>query len=308
MKKIPKFTIIIPCKNAENTIQRSLDSIRVQNYPNLECILMDGNSIDNTMSIVKKNSDILSLVISEDDASAPEAVNKAIQLSTGDIVGFLMADDYLVDNFFNILSEVVMHNPDYDLYSYGVSIEVLNTKKVIFESFSKKDITLKLDNILFKHTLHHFYRKNIFKKYGLLKELFYDGSVFISNDKEFLIRLCLNNVKNYVIEKIIYKMTAHKNSMTLSRKYLVKIREEHIAIADYYIHNYELSTYQKKRLIDFKSHNLSLLLVYYFYKLDIKNIKKIYLEGFSVKSFFWFFDIIKCPLSEIIYRAKLKKF
>ena len=44
MKSLPKITIIIPCKNSEKTIQRTFDSIRLQNYENLECIVMDGSS------------------------------------------------------------------------------------------------------------------------------------------------------------------------------------------------------------------------------------------------------------------------
>lgn len=307
MKSIPRITIIIPCKNAEKTIQRTFDSIKKQNYQNLECIVMDGNSNDQTMDIVNRNRDILSIVISEDDDSGASACNKAIGLSSGDIIGFLYADDYLEENSLNCISNAVINNPDFDIYSYGLSIEDLNTKKIIFESYLKKDISLNLDNILFKHVLNHFYSKNIFKKFGLLQPLYYDGTVFYSNDREFLIRLALNNAKNYVIEKVLYKMTFHKNSYTGSRKNLVKIREEHIGIAEHYIKNYDISNYANKKLIDFKSHNLSLLFVYYFYKIDFKNIKKVFIEGFEAKGFLWILDIIKCPISEIIYRARLKK-
>ena len=307
MKNIPKITIIIPCKNAEDTIQKTFDSVRKQNYHNLECIVMDGNSSDKTMEVVNRNSDILSLIISEEDASGAAACNKAIQLSSGDIIGFLYADDYLAEDSLDVIASAVINNPNVDVYSYGLSIEDLKTKKIIFESYSKRDITLKIDNILYKHVLNHFYTKNIFNKYGLLQPLYYDGTIFYANDREFLIRLALNNVKNYVIEKVLYKMTFHKDSYTGSRKNLIKIREEHIGIAEHYINEHDFSQYKKNKLVAFKAHNLSLLLVYYFYKTDIKNIKKIFLEGFHTKGFLWFFDIIKCPISEIIYRARLKK-
>ena len=307
MKSIPKITIIIPCKDAEQTIQKTFDSIKNQNYHNLECIVMDGNSNDKTMEIINRNKDFLSIVISEDDESGAAACNKAIGLASGDIIGFLYADDYLAEGSLNYISNAVMKNPSFDIYSYGLSIEDLKTKKIIFESFSKKDISLNMDNILFKHVLNHFYSKNVFKEFGLLQPLYYDGTIFYANDREFLIRLALNNVKNYVIEKVLYKMTFHKNSFTGSRKNLVKIREEHIGIAEHYIDNYDLSKYKKNKLIDFKSHNLSLLLVYYIYKMDIKNIKKIFMSGFYIKGFLWFFDIIKCPITEILYRARLKK-
>ena len=307
MNNNPKISIIIPCKNAEKTIQKTFDSIRIQGYQNLECILVDGNSSDKTMSIVEDNSDILNIIISEEDKSGAEACNKAIKLSTGDIVGFLYADDYLEKNSLNEIANSVKKYPDYDIYSYGLSIENLETKKIIFESFSKKNIDLKLNNILFKHVLNHFYRRSVFKEYGYLNELYYDGTVFYSNDREFLIRLCLNDVKNYVIEKILYKMTFHKESFTGSRKNIVKIRKEHIGIADHYIGNNNLSNYKKNKLVNFKSHNLSLLLVYYVYKLDFQNIKEVFLLGFKLKKFFWFIDIFRSPLAELIYRFSLKK-
>jgi glycosyltransferase involved in cell wall biosynthesis len=307
MNNNPKITIIIPCKNAEKTIQKTFDSLRIQDYQNLECILMDGKSSDKTMNIVEDNSDILNIIISEEDKSGAAACNKAIKLSTGDIIGFLYADDYLENNSLNEIANAVKKYPDNDIYSYGLSIEDLESKKIIFESFSKKNIDLKLDNILFKHVLNHFYRRNIFKKYGSLTTLYYDGTIFYSNDREFLIRLCLNNLKNYVIEKILYKMTFHENSFTGSRKNIVKIREEHIGIADHYIGNNNLSIYKKKKLIDFKSHNLSLLFIYYVYKVDFQNIKKTFILGFKLKSFIWFVDIFKSPVSELIYRFSVKK-
>ena len=54
MKCIPKITVIIPCLNAKNTIQKTFDSLKNQNYPNLECIVVDGGSTDGTNEILDK--------------------------------------------------------------------------------------------------------------------------------------------------------------------------------------------------------------------------------------------------------------
>jgi len=96
--KLPKISIIVPCKNAGHTIQKTFDSLRSQNYKNFECIVIDGSSTDNTLNIVEKNMDVVKKVISEDDISGAEACNKGIDIATGDIIGFLYADDYLGDN------------------------------------------------------------------------------------------------------------------------------------------------------------------------------------------------------------------
>ena len=307
MKNLPKITIIIPVKNAGLTLQKTFDSIKLQKYKNLEVIVMDGLSTDNTMEIINNNLDIVSIIISEKDESGAAACNKAIGISKGDVIGFLYGDDYLAANALSLISGFVSSKKDIDVFSYGLSIENLDTKKIILESKSKKNISLNLDIILFKHVLNHFYRKSIFKKYGYLTHLYYDNTVFYSNDREFLIRLALNNVKNFVIEKILYKMTHHKNSYSGSRSGIVKIREEHIGIADYYLNKNNLSKYKKTKLIHFKAHNLSLLLVWYLYKINYKKFIYIFKTGLNLRGPSWFVDIIKCPVSEIFYRISVKK-
>ena len=102
-------------------------------------------------------------------------------------------------------------------------------------------------------------------------------------------------------------MTHHKDSYSGGRSGLEKIRVEHIGIADYYLKKYDLSIYKKRKLLDFKSHNLSLLLVLYLYKLDFRKFMDIIKTGFYLKKFYWFIDIIKCPVLEIFYRMSVKK-
>ena len=307
MRNYPKITIIIPVKNSGKTLQKTFDSLKLQSYKNLEVIVMDGLSSDNTMEIINSNSDIVDIIISEKDESSAGACNKAIGISSGDIIGFLYGDDYLVKNALSTIAEAARKSDNFDIISYGLSIENLETKKILLESKKKKNISLNLNNILFKHVLNHFYRRDIFKKYGYLMSLYYDNSIFYSNDREFLIRLALNNVRNFVIEKTLYKMTHHKNSHSGSRSGIVKIREEHIGIAEYYLKKNNLSKYKKNKLIDFKSHNLALLIVWYLYKINLKELIVIFKKGYDLKGFYWFIDIFKCPLSELAYRASVKK-
>ena len=203
MENQPKITIIVPVKNAGKTLQKTFDSIKSQNYKNFELIVMDGISTDNTMEVINNNIEIVDTLISEDDKSSADACNKAIKISKGEFVGFLYGDDYLDANALISIANVIKTRDDIDIISYGLSIENLKTGKVILNSKKEKNISLNLNNILFKHVLNHFYRKNIFQKYGYLKTLYFDNTVFYSNDREFLIRLALNNVKNFVIEETL---------------------------------------------------------------------------------------------------------
>jgi glycosyltransferase involved in cell wall biosynthesis len=89
--KLPSITVVTPCLNAERTIRATLDSVHGQGYPLLEHVVVDGGSTDRTVEIAREYPGVT--VISEPDRGRPDAANKGIALATGDVVGFLNADD-----------------------------------------------------------------------------------------------------------------------------------------------------------------------------------------------------------------------
>jgi len=92
----PKVTIITPSLNQGQFIEATIQSVLSQGYPNLEYIIMDGGSSDNTLDILHSYSDRLQW-FSEKDTGQTNAVNKGLQIAGGDIVGYLNADDLLLD-------------------------------------------------------------------------------------------------------------------------------------------------------------------------------------------------------------------
>ena len=307
MKKIPKITVIIPCLNCKNTIQKTFDSLKSQNYLNLECIVVDGGSTDGTKEILDNNKELIDICISEKDRGAPDAQNKGIKKATGDIIGYLHSDDYYENNMLHEISKAFMENSEFDIFTYGIEIENLSNSKVIMSSCLKKNLTLNLNNILFKHAMGHFYKRTIFQEHGYLKIYSSNGGVMYANDKEHLIRLCLLGKKNYVIDKILYRMCSHEKSNTLSRKNIVLIRYEHIEIAENFIKKYCDSSYKLNKLKDFKAHNLSLLFTYYMLSLSVKNALEVFFVGYKFKGYRWILIIVIAPLRELYYRATVKK-
>lgn len=99
-----KISIITITYNSEKTIRDTLDSIQNQKYDNLEYIIVDGGSTDNTLSIVNEYSKIVSTVISEKDNGISDAMNKGIRLATGDLIGIIHSDDMLVENALKMLN------------------------------------------------------------------------------------------------------------------------------------------------------------------------------------------------------------
>lgn len=100
-----KVSIITITFNAEKTIENTIQSVITQTYKNIEYIVIDGKSTDNTLNIINKYSHQISKIISEKDNGLYDAINKGINLATGDVIALIHADDFYINN--NIISNYV---------------------------------------------------------------------------------------------------------------------------------------------------------------------------------------------------------
>lgn len=91
----PKISIVTPSLNQGQFIEETIQSVLLQNYPNLEFLIMDGGSSDNTLEVLKRYSAQVKW-ISEKDNGQANAINKGLRMSSGDIVTYLNADDLLL--------------------------------------------------------------------------------------------------------------------------------------------------------------------------------------------------------------------
>ncbi len=127
-----KITIITVCFNSEKTINKTLNSVASQVYDNIEHIIIDGKSTDQTINIVKEYLHIKK-IISESDNGIYHAMNKGLEIATGDIIGFLNSDDFYANN--HVLRKIVsvfVGNRDIDAcYSDLDYIDQVDNKKII---------------------------------------------------------------------------------------------------------------------------------------------------------------------------------
>lgn len=93
-----KISVITVCFNAVNTIADTLVSVATQDHPDIEHIVVDGASTDGTLEVVKHHGQHVARVISEPDQGIYDAMNKGLGLATGDVIGFLNADDVYANN------------------------------------------------------------------------------------------------------------------------------------------------------------------------------------------------------------------
>ena len=195
-----KISLITVCFNSSNTIEDTIKSILKQKYTNYEYIVVDGKSTDNTLEIVKKYEDSFNgriKIISEKDKGIYDAMNKGINISTGDIIGILNSDDILAHE--NVFSEIVecFENEKCDGTYSNLKILDENLNKVV-RKFKAKKGNYKLGWYLPHPTLY--VKKDIYQKYGT-----YDINYKIAADYDFILRILKNKVKlSYIKDYLVY--------------------------------------------------------------------------------------------------------
>ena len=102
----PRITIITPSYNQGQYLEQTINSVLDQGYPNLEYIIIDGGSSDNSVSIINKYQKYLHYWISEPDKGQSDAINKGLKIATGDVVNWLNSDDYYMPSALKHVGEI----------------------------------------------------------------------------------------------------------------------------------------------------------------------------------------------------------
>ncbi|WP_157960825.1 glycosyltransferase family 2 protein [Nubsella zeaxanthinifaciens] len=162
-----KITIITVVYNAEKYLKDCIESVLAQQYPNLEYILIDGQSSDSSFQIAKRYSENITVLISEPDTGMYDALNKGIALATGDVIGILNADDMLASD--DVITEVAdVFNDDRIAAVYGdlnyVAPDQVDKVQRKWRSQQANPNDLALGWMPAHPTLY--VRANLFKKFG----------------------------------------------------------------------------------------------------------------------------------------------
>jgi glycosyltransferase involved in cell wall biosynthesis len=118
---LPKISIVTACLNHGKYLEDAILSVMEQGYPNFEHIVIDGASKDNTLEVLKRYPHVR--WISESDKGQSDALNKGFRMATGDLVGWLNADEYYLPGAFESITHAAQDNPTADVY-YGDCIFV----------------------------------------------------------------------------------------------------------------------------------------------------------------------------------------
>jgi glycosyltransferase involved in cell wall biosynthesis len=107
---LPRITIVTPCLNAAGTLEACLASVSTQGYPELEHLVVDGGSTDGTLELLEAADGVR--FISESDEGRPDAVNKGVRMASGEVIGFLNADDFYEPGALAAVGEAFSADPE----------------------------------------------------------------------------------------------------------------------------------------------------------------------------------------------------
>jgi glycosyltransferase involved in cell wall biosynthesis len=105
----PKITVVTPSFNQAIYLERTILSVLNQNYPNLEYIILDGGSNDNSVDIIKKYEKYLTFWVSEKDNGQASAINRGFKMATGELLCFQNSDDVFAEGCFDSLLRRTEH-------------------------------------------------------------------------------------------------------------------------------------------------------------------------------------------------------
>ena len=185
-KQMPRISIVTPSLNQGRFLQDCIDSIRAQNWPDVEHFVIDGGSSDTTLDVIRDNEKWLTGYISEPDKGAADAINKGISKCKGDIVAWLNADDFYLPGAFQAVTEAYRTAPEASFwFGNGIRADELGQKTAVFNNgpvlYSHEALLSGLDYIL---------QPSTFMNGGLLRQLGgLDESLRWSFDWDLWIRL-----------------------------------------------------------------------------------------------------------------------
>ena len=220
-----KISIIIATYNAARTLRQALDSIKYQTYKDIETIVIDGKSTDDTLNIIQEYNDVVTKWISEKDYGIYDAFNKGVDLATGDYIAFLGSDDCYCN--YSIIERVIS--------DINENVEMLSAPVVVVNEDSHKEEigtnTYNIDDIFSGCMLPH---QGIFVKTSTMKKYHFSLQNKIISDYEFLVRFIKAGGKIKFVDYpvVYYSNGGLSSSIERGDKKWCNLFLEHIYLAE----------------------------------------------------------------------------
>lgn len=240
MPDAPMISIVTPCLNRADLIGEAIESVVGQDYPNVEHIIVDGGSTDGTLDVLARYPHLR--VVSRADRGLYDAVNNAIRLARGDIVGWLNSDDWFEPGALRAVATLLHQAPGAEVLSGGARfvVKAVSGRVRPIAVFDRLDqIMLSVRSVTRTPNVNaRFFRRTLFERFGL-----FDFETYpLTADRDFLMRLALARVEQATIGRVLCTYRLHPGSKTLHgawRRYN-PLSYECIAMAESYLDKTEV--------------------------------------------------------------------
>jgi len=240
------ITIIIAVYNSDKTLEKCLQSIINQSYENIEIIIIDNLSNDNTSTIIKNYLSYITHYVFEKDSGIYEAWNKGVKLANGEWICFLGADDYLLNHSLVDLVKMTENNPNLNFISGKIKLlDGSLNGKVVGEMFSSHKI---------KYFQNFAHIGSITKKTLIVNNLYFNPNYKISGDYDFYLKN-KNQIKPGFLNKIIVNSETGISQISekvFHENYQIwKKNNTHLKSFSFFLYCYRLLTFRLKKVLIF---------------------------------------------------------
>ena len=238
MKKAVKITIITVAYNVIHTIEQTIQSVVQQSYENIEYIIIDGESKDGTLDIIKKYEHKLAYWVSEPDTGIYDAMNKGVNQATGDYILFLGADDWLLDK--DIIARIIPVLPSADVI-VGTVLSVheeLGVERREKNVFSLEDI----------YAGYHPPHQGMFVRTSIMKAYKFNCKYRIVADYDFFLKCYFD--RRITIRSIDQVVSYYSLSGVSNNNKGLVIKEDCCAMLENGISKNHVEVYKERRLLE----------------------------------------------------------
>ncbi len=202
-RSFPKVSIVTAIYNNAATVANAIESVLGQSYPNIEYVVVDGMSNDGTDQVIGRYADRIAVSVREPDHGIYDALNKGLRLATGEVIGFLHADDYLADP--SIIEQVAarFNDPGLDaVYGDLLYVQAEDPNRIVrFWDSGPYDVNKFRWGWMPPHPTVYL-RRSCYDRFGVFREDF-----DIAADYELMLRLFVRNqIRVSYLDRIMVKM------------------------------------------------------------------------------------------------------
>jgi glycosyltransferase involved in cell wall biosynthesis len=221
---LPRISIVTPSYNQGKFIEETVRSVLLQGYPNLEYLVIDGGSTDESVTIIRKYAPWLTYWVSERDQGQSDAINKGWRRCTGDIIAWLNSDDCYAPNALGAVARAfAAHGFPAMVYGRQIIMDQRGNQTRVLDYRASPDQML--GKMLYPHQPAAFFNRSVLETIGFL-----DPSLHYAMDQAFLLKLMATHHPIYVPAALalnrIYPTTKTGTGQVQWGQELLRVRDD----------------------------------------------------------------------------------